>query len=58
MLSPFSFFNDNVYHEGNISKMPDFDGFFFFWNGKNVKVDFMVNVKMATLRAKLVLKNA
>ena len=21
-------FNDNIYHEGNISKMPDFDGFF------------------------------
>ena len=54
----FFFFNDNVYHEGNISKMPDFDIFFFFWNGKNVKVDFMVNVKMATLRAQLVLKNA
>ena len=22
-------FNDNKYHEDNISKMPDFDGFFF-----------------------------
>ena len=22
-------FNDNIYHEGNISKMPDFDGIFF-----------------------------
>ena len=22
-------FNDNIYHEGNISKMPDFDVFFF-----------------------------
>ena len=21
-------FNDNIYHKGNISKMPDFDGFF------------------------------
>ena len=21
-------FYDNIYHEGNISKMPDFDGFF------------------------------
>ena len=32
--------------------------FFLFWNVKNVKVDFIVNVKMATLSAKLVLKNA
>ena len=29
MQSPFSLgFNDNIYHEGNISKMPDFDCFF------------------------------
>ena len=28
-----------IYHKGNISKMPDFDGFFLFWNVKNVKVD-------------------
>ena len=49
-------FNDNIYHEGNISKMPDFDVFFLFWNVKNVKVDLMVNVKMATLSAKFVLK--
>ena len=32
-------------------------GFFLFWNVKNVKVDLMVNVKMATLSAKFVLKN-
>ena len=32
--------------------------FFLFWNVKNVKVDLMVNVKMATLSAKCVLKNA
>ena len=32
--------------------------FFLFWNVKNVKVDHMVNVKMATLSAKFVLKNA
>ena len=52
-------FNDNIYHEGNISKMPDFDVFFFlFWNVKHVKVDLMVNVKMATLSSKFVLKNA
>ena len=30
LQSPFPLgFNDNIYHEGNISKMPDFDGFFF-----------------------------
>ena len=32
--------------------------FFLFWNVKDVKVDLMVNVKMATLSAKFVLKNA
>ena len=26
--------------------------FFLFWNVKNVKVDLMVNIKMATLSAK------
>ena len=29
LQTPFSLgFNDNIYHEGNISKMPDFDAFF------------------------------
>ena len=57
MQSPFPLgFNDNVYHEGNISKMPDFDGFFSVLGYKNVKVDLMVNVKMAILSAKIVLK--
>ena len=46
-----------IYHEGNISKLLDFD-FFLFWNVKNVKVDFMVNVKIATLSANSALKNA
>ena len=32
--------------------------FFLFWNVKNVKVDLIVNVKMATFSAKLALKNA
>ena len=58
LQSPFPLgFNDNIYHEGNISKMPDFDVFSVL-NVKNVKVDLMVNVKMATLSAKFVLKNA
>ena len=31
LQSPFPLgFNDNIYHEGNISKMPDFDVFFLF----------------------------
>ena len=30
--------------------------FFLFWNVKNVKVDLMVNVKMASLSTKFVLK--
>ena len=35
MQSPFPLgFNGNIYHEGNISKMPAFDVFFFFWNIK------------------------
>ena len=34
-------FNDNIYHEGNISKMPDLRSF-LFWNIKNVKLDLMV----------------
>ena len=32
--------------------------FFLFWNVKNVKVDLMVNVKMATLSIEFVLKKA
>ena len=32
--------------------------FFLFWNVNNEKVYLMVNVKMATLSAKFVLKNA
>ena len=48
--SPFHLsFNDNIYHEGNISKMPDFDVFFLFWNVKIVKVDLMVNVKIGNI---------
>ena len=48
-------FNDILYHEGNISKMPDID-VFLFWNVRKVKVDVMVNDKMAILNAKFVLK--
>ena len=39
LQSPFPLgFNDNIYHEGNISKMLDFDVVFsLLWNVKNVK---------------------
>ena len=40
-------FNDNIYHKGNISKMPDFDGVFFLIRmSLNVMGDLVVNVKM------------
>ena len=32
-------FNDNIYQEGNMSKMPDFDVFFSF-RFENLNVDF------------------
>ena len=51
LQSPFPLgFKDNINHEGNISKMPDFDVFSVLEYKKNVKVDLMVNVKMATLK--------
>ena len=41
--------NNIIYHEHNISKMPDFDVFFcFVLECKNVKIDLILNVKMAT----------
>ena len=58
LQSPFPLgFNDNTYHEGNISKMPDFDVLSVL-ECKIRKSDLMVNVKLATLGAKFVLKNA
>ena len=50
-------FNDNIYHDGIFLKC-EILMFFLFWNviTKNVKVDPMVIVKMATLSAKCVLK--
>ena len=38
-------FNDNIYHEGNISKMADFDVFFPFLNFGNVNQDHMAEDK-------------
>ena len=58
MQSFFPFgINYNIYHEGNISKMPDFD-IFLFWNVKNVKLNLKVNEISATLSAKFVLTHA
>ena len=38
LQSPFPFgLNNNIYHEGNISKMPDFD-VFLFWKFKKRKI--------------------
>ena len=38
LQSPFPLgFNDNIYHEGKISKMPDFDVFFFLLECKKRK---------------------
>ena len=53
MQSPFSLgFYDNtcIYHDGDISKMPDF---FLFLNVNNVKVDLMVNVKKGNIKRKI-----
>ena len=37
-------FNDNIYHDGDISKMANFDFFLSFGKQKTpVKVDLMVN---------------
>ena len=51
-------FNDNIYHEGNISKMPDFDVVFSLLECKKRKSRSHGKRKMATLSAKFVLKNA
>ena len=53
MQSPFPLgFNDYIYLEGNISRMP----VYLLECKKNVKVDLMVIEKMATLSTKFVLK--
>ena len=58
LQSPFPLgFNDNITHEGNIFKMPDFDVFSVLECEKH-KSRSHGNVKMATLSAKFVLKNA
>ena len=47
LQTPFRLgFNDNIYHEGNISKIPDFNGFFLYWMFINEMGDLVVYVKM------------
>ena len=47
LQTPFPLgFNGNIYQEGNISKMPDFDVIFNFWIFVGVIGDPVVNVKM------------
>ena len=46
-------FSDSIYHEGNDSKMPDFDVFFSLLGCKNVKVDLMVSVKNGNIKSKI-----
>ena len=52
LQSPFPLgFNDNIFHESNISETPKFGLFFFlFWHVKNVKVDLMVNDKTGNIK--------
>ena len=47
-------FNDNIYQEGNISKMPDFDVFSLL-EIRNVNTDFMVKGKKEMTNVKDVL---
>ena len=56
LQSPFPLgFNDNIYYEGNISKMPDFDVFSVL-ECKKRKSRSHGKRKIATLSAKFVLK--
>ena len=58
LQSPFPLgFNDNIYHEDNISKMPDFDVFSVL-ECKKRKSRSHGKRKKAPLSAKFVLKNA
>ena len=53
LQTPFPLgFNDNIYHEGNISKMPDFDAFSLLDIKKNVINDPMVSAKNGNFKRK------
>ena len=49
-------FNDNIYHVGNLSKMPDFDVFSLL-EFANVLLDHMELRKMEIVNAKVVFKS-
>ena len=54
LQSPFPLgLNDNIYHDGNISKMPDFDVFFLFWNFRNVKCRSHGKLKSGNIKRKI-----
>ena len=43
LQTPFPLgFKDNIYQEGNISKMPDFNVIFLFWKFPNESIEVMV----------------
>ena len=46
-------FNDNIYHEGNISKMPDFDVFFFVLECKKRKSRSHGKRKIGSIKRKI-----
>ena len=52
-------FNDNIYHEGNLSKMPDFDVFLssLCYNFANEQLDHMELRKMEIVNAKVLFKS-
>ena len=52
-------FNDNIYHEGNLPKMPDFDVFSLleFRKRTATNVDHMELRKMEIVNAKVVFKS-
>ena len=43
LQTPFPLrFNYNIYHEGNMSRKPDFDVYILSWKSENVNLDRMV----------------
>ena len=47
LQTPHTFgFNDNIYHQGNFSRLPDFDVFFLFKIFVNVTNGHIVDIKI------------
>ena len=51
-------FNDIIYHEDNISKMPEFDCFFLFWNVKKSKSRSHGKRQNGNIKRKICTENA